>query len=82
MSGATPFALSKQEVWKASRPVTSNGGAAGVEAESMEVFEQDLKGHRSRLWNRMASGPTVPPPVREVGIPKRDGGRGRWGFRA
>lgn len=40
----------------------------------MEVFEQQLKRNLYRLWNRMASGPYFPPPIREVTIPKRDGG--------
>ena len=45
MSGAKPLAISKQEVWKAYLQVKSNGGAAGVDAESIEGFEQDLKGN-------------------------------------
>jgi len=80
MSGAKPFAIAKQEVWKAYLHVKSNGGAAGVDAESIEVFEQDLKGNLYRLWNRMASGTYCPPPVREVGIPKRDGGERKLGI--
>jgi hypothetical protein len=36
------FAISKQEVWKAYLQVKSNGGAASVDAESIEVVEQDL----------------------------------------
>ena len=74
MSGAKPFAISKQEVWKAYLQVKSNGGAAGVDAESIEVFEQDLKGNLYRLWNRLASGTYCPPPVREVVMSKRAGG--------
>ena len=62
MSGAKPLAISKQEVWKAYRQVKSNGGAAGVDAESIEAFERDLKGNLYRLWNRMASGTYFPPP--------------------
>ena len=42
MSGAKWFAISKQEVWKAYLQVKSNGGAASVDAESIEVVEQDL----------------------------------------
>ena len=80
MSGAKPFAISKQEVWKAYLQVKSNGGAAGVDAESIEVFEQDLKGNLYRLWNRLASGTYCSPPVREVGIPKRDGGERKLGI--
>jgi RNA-directed DNA polymerase len=80
MSGAKPFPISKQEVWKAYLQVKSNGGAAGVDAESIEAFEQDLKGNLYRLWNRMASGTYFPPPVREVVIPKREGGERKLGI--
>ena len=79
MSGAKPFVISKQEVWKAYLHVKSKGGAAGVDTESMEVFEQQLKRNLYRLWNRMASGTYFPPPVREVTIPKRDGGERKLG---
>ncbi len=58
----------------------SNGEAAGVDAESIEAFEQELKGNLYRLWNRMASGTYFPPPVREVVIPKRDGGERKLGI--
>ena len=75
MSGAKSFEISKQEVWKAYLQVKSNGGAAGVDAESMEDFEQDLKSNLYRLWNRMASGTYFPPPVRQVVIPKSGWGR-------
>lgn len=80
MSGAKPFAISKQEVWKAYLHVKSKGGAAGVDAESIAAFEQNLKGNLYRLWNRMASGTYFPPPVREVTIPKRDGGKRKLGI--
>ena len=80
MSGTKPFAISKQEVWKAYLHVKSNGGAAGVDAESIAAFEQNLKGNLYRLWNRMASGTYLPPPVREVTIPKLDGGERKLGI--
>ena len=75
MSGAKPLAISKQEVWKVHLQVKSNGGAPGVDAESIEIFEQELKGNLYRLWNRMASGTYVPPPVREVVIPSVTGAK-------
>jgi RNA-directed DNA polymerase len=80
VNGAKPFGISKQEVWRAYLQVKSNGGAAGVDAESIETFEQDLKGNLYRLWNRMASGTYFPPPVREVVIPKRDGDERKLGI--
>ncbi|MQB02536.1 MAG: hypothetical protein GEU78_20430, partial [Actinobacteria bacterium] len=60
--------------------VKANQGAAGVDAESIEVFEQDLKNNLYKIWNRMSSGTYFPPPVRTVAIPKKDGGERRLGI--
>jgi RNA-directed DNA polymerase len=67
------FDISKRLVWEAWRRVKANHGAEGVDEESIEEFEQDLKGNLYKLWNRMSSGSYVPPPVRAVEIPKKDG---------
>ena len=53
--------------------VKANKGAAGVDGESIEEFERNLKGNLYKLWNRMSSGSYFPPPVRVVEIPKKDG---------
>ena len=97
MSEAKPFAISKQVVWEAYQEVKANHGAAGVDGQSIEMFEKDLKGNLYKLWNRMSSGSYFPPPVRLVEIPKASGGsrplgipicrsyctssQGGWGFR-
>jgi RNA-directed DNA polymerase len=69
-----PFVISKRAVWAAWLRVKANGGAAGVDEQSLREFEGDLKGNLYRLWNRLSSGSCFPPPVRAVEIPKRDGG--------
>jgi RNA-directed DNA polymerase len=71
---AKPFDIPKRLVWNAWRLVRANRGAAGVDEESLEMFERDLKNNLYRLWNRMSSGSYFPPPVREVLIPKKSGG--------
>ncbi len=43
-------------VWDAYLRVKKNAGAAGVDEESVEDFEGDLKNNLYRLWNRMSSG--------------------------
>ncbi len=73
MSKPKPFAISKQTVMEAYRRVKANKGAAGVDGESIEEFEKDLKGNLYKLWNRMSSGTYFPPPVRMVEIPKPGG---------
>ena len=77
---AKSFEISKREVWEAYRRVKANQGAAGIDAESIEEFEQDLKDNLYKIWNRMSSGTYVPPPVRAVGIPKKDGSERRLGI--
>jgi len=74
MSETKPYVISKQLVWEAYQRVKANQGAAGVDGESLTMFEQDLKGNLYKVWNRMASGSYFPPPVRLVEIPKDDGG--------
>jgi RNA-directed DNA polymerase len=68
------FAISKSVVLEAYQRVKANQGAAGVDGESIEQFEKDLKGNLYKLWNRMSSGSYFPPPVRAVEIPKKAGG--------
>src|SRR6266849_762338 len=80
MSQAKPFSISKKIVWAAYERVKANQGAAGVDSESIEVFENDLKNNLYKIWNRMSSGTYFPPPVRTVAIPKKDGGERRLGI--
>src|SRR6478672_13307552 len=68
-----PFAISKRLVWEAWRRVKANRGAEGVDEESIEEFEANLRGNLYKLWNRMSSGSYMPPPVRAVEIPKKGG---------
>jgi RNA-directed DNA polymerase len=67
-------------VWEAYKRVKAKKGAAGVDSESIEAFEGKLKNNLYKIWNRMSSGTYFPPPVRAVGIPKKDGGERRLGI--
>ncbi|MGW1848322.1 group II intron reverse transcriptase/maturase [Streptomyces sp. NPDC001966] len=73
-SPSKPFDISKWEVLEAYRDVKRNQGAPGVDGQSIEEFEKDLKGNLYKIWNRMSSGAYFPPPVRAVEIPKQHGG--------
>jgi RNA-directed DNA polymerase len=70
-----PFNIDKRRVYEAYLQVRSNGGAAGVDAVTIEQFEADLKGNLYKIWNRMSSGTYFPPPIRSASIPKKDGGQ-------
>jgi RNA-directed DNA polymerase len=71
---AKPWSIPKQQVWDAYKRVKANRGAAGVDGQSIEEFERDLKNNLYKLWNRMSSGSYFPPPVKRVQIAKRGGG--------
>lgn len=73
-SQAKPFEISKLLVWQAYLRVKANKGAPGVDGQSIEEFEKDLKGNLYKIWNRMSSGSYLPPPVKAVPIPKAAGG--------
>ena len=69
-----PFVIEKWRVYEAYEAVKSSKGAAGVDGQTIEQFEADLKGNLYKIWNRMSSGTYFPPPVRAVSIPKQTGG--------
>ena len=69
-----PFDIPKQAVWEAYRRVAANKGAPGVDGQTLDEFEADLKNNLYKIWNRMSSGSYFPPPVKAVEIPKPHGG--------
>jgi RNA-directed DNA polymerase len=69
-----PFNIDKMQVYEAYKAVKSKAGAAGVDGQTIEQFEADLKSNLYKIWNRMSSGSYFPPPVRAVTIPKKSGG--------
>jgi hypothetical protein len=77
---AKPFSISTRMVWEAYTRVQATQGAAGVDAESLADGEANRTDTLYQLWNRLASGRYVPPPVRTVMIPKRDGGQRALGM--
>jgi RNA-directed DNA polymerase len=80
MASTKPFAIVKRAVWEAYQQVKANRGAAGIDDETIEMFEQDLSKNLYKLWNRMASGSYFPPPVKQVEIPKAKGGTRKLGI--
>lgn len=74
MDKTKSFEISKQVVWEAYQRVKPNKGTAGIDKESIIDFEQNPKDNLYKLWNRMSSGSYLPPPVKAVEIPKKNGG--------
>jgi group II intron reverse transcriptase/maturase len=77
---AKPYNIAKRTVWKAYQRVKANRGTAGIDDESIALFEQNLSKNLYKLWNRMSSGSYFPPPVRQVEIPKAKGGFRKLGI--
>lgn len=74
MDKTKPYEISRHMVWEAYKLVRANNGAAGVDDESIQEFEANLKDNLYKIWNRMSSGSYFPPPVKAVEIPKKNGG--------
>lgn len=68
------FAVSKQMVYDSYLKVCSKNGSAGIDKETIEMFNENRSSNLYKIWNRMASGSYFPPAVRTVLIPKKQGG--------
>jgi RNA-directed DNA polymerase len=53
MNKTKPYAISKKVVYEAFLRVKANKGSAGIDEESIEQFEMNLKDNLYKLWNRM-----------------------------
>lgn len=71
MNKTKPFCISKQSVMVAWERVKANKGSFGIDEESINDFELNLKNNLYKLWNRLSSGSYFPPPVKAVEIPKK-----------
>jgi RNA-directed DNA polymerase len=74
LSKTKPFNIPKRLVVEAWEAVKANAGAAGVDLQSIDDFERNLKDNLYKLWNRLSSGSYFPPPVKAIAIPKKSGG--------
>lgn len=72
--------ITKRMVWEAYKKVRSNRGSAGIDKVSLIEFEAKLSNNLYKIWNRLASGSYFPPPVKEVSIPKPQGGDRKLGI--
>jgi group II intron reverse transcriptase/maturase len=80
MASTKPYVIAKRSVWEAYQQVKASRGAAGIDEETIAMFEQNLSRNLYKLWNRMSSGSYFPPPVKQVEIPKAKGGTRKLGI--
>jgi len=80
VTSTKPYSIAKRTVWVAYERVKANRGAAGIDDETIAMFEQNLSKNLYKLWNRMSSGSYFPPPVKQVEIPKASGGLRKLGI--
>ncbi len=66
--------ITRLMVWQAYTEVRANKGSYGVDGMDWEYLETNVKTELYKLWNRLASGSYFPNPVKQVAIPKKDGG--------
>ena len=66
--------VSKWMVYDSYLKVVDKDGGAGIDKQSIEMFNENMRGNLYKIWNRMTSGSYFPPPVRTVFIPKKQGG--------
>lgn len=55
-------------VWNSYLKVVAKDGGAGIDRESIEMFNEKTADNLYKLWNRMTSGSYFPPAVRTVRI--------------
>jgi len=66
--------VSKRMVYDSYLKTVSKQGGAGIDHESIEMFNANMSKNLYKIYNRMASGSYFPPAVRTVFIPKKQGG--------
>jgi group II intron reverse transcriptase/maturase len=71
---AKSYPITKKMVWEAYKQVKANKGGAGIDDVTLDEFDLNLGKNLYKIWNRMASGSYFPPPVKRLGIPKKQGG--------
>jgi RNA-directed DNA polymerase len=67
--------ISKRMVYNSYLKVIAKDGSAGIDKQSIDMFNENLSKNLYKIWNRMTSGSYFPPPVRTVFIPKKQGGK-------
>lgn len=72
--------ITRLQVWEAYLKVRRNRGSMGLDGMSWEELDKNRDNQLYKLWNRLSSGSYFPPPVKEVVIKKRGGGKRKLGI--
>jgi group II intron reverse transcriptase/maturase len=72
--------ITKVMVWQAYKEIRANKGSGGIDKMSWEYLEENKKTELYKLWNRLTSGSYYPNAVKQVSIPKKDGGIRKLGI--
>ena len=72
--------ISHLMVWDAYRMVKANRGSGGVDLMTWEKLDEHKVSYLYKLWNRLTSGSYFPQDVKQVEIPKKDGGVRKLGI--
>jgi retron-type reverse transcriptase len=80
MTSTKLYVIAKRAVWEAYQRVRADRGSAGIDEETLAKFDENLSRNLYKLWNRMSSGSYLPPPVKQLEIPKAKGGTRKLGI--
>ena len=72
--------ITRQQGWEAYRKVRRNKGSMGIDGMDWDKLDKNRNPQLYKLWNRLSSGSYFPPPVKEVGIKKKGGGKRMLGI--
>ena len=67
-------------VWAAYKEVRSTKVSTGIDGMTWQWLSKHSKAELYKLWNRLTSGSYFPQTVKEVSIPKKDGGTRKLGI--
>jgi group II intron reverse transcriptase/maturase len=72
--------ITRLMVWAAYKEVRSSKTSSGIDKMTWQWLEKNSRTELYKLWNRLTSGSYFPQAVKEVSVPKSDGGKRRLGI--